>query len=47
MQSYLNQIGVGDVDRHVEQTVESLKHKLHGLLHGTHSPVIKLGKLLA
>jgi hypothetical protein len=31
IQPYLNQIGVGEVDRQVEQTVESLRHTLHGL----------------
>lgn len=46
MQPYLNQIGVGELDKHVEQTVESLKQMLHGLLQATHSPVTKLGKLL-
>ena len=46
MQPYLNQIGVAEVDRHVEHTVESLKHTLQGLWQGMHSPVTRLGKLL-
>ena len=47
IQPYRNQMGVDEVDKHVEHTVESLKHKLQGLLHGTHSPVIMLWKLFA